>query len=112
MGGLPNGPNRLEERFEADRIEPVVRPDTRADVNAVRLNFGDRLRHVLRSKPARQVNGHIDAFANPAADAPVVTSPGSAQFGNREALIAGIEQDGIDVRRDAEGFVDRFFAGT
>ena len=55
---------------------------------------------------AREVERHRDALAYRARERPVVTPAGAAELLHRQRGVARVEQQRVDVRRDADGLVD------
>jgi len=82
-----------------------------AQVESERAHFFDGVANVFRRQPTGQKQWDADIFPDGAAERPIVRPAGTAQFFDRELLVAGIEQDGIHVGRDASGLLDRLGTG-
>lgn len=114
MIGSPDGCCR-EVREETPHfffVEISIRAQPAANIQAERLHLCDGFGDVFGIQSAGEINWNGYRFDNLPADAPVVFSTRAAEFLHREFLIARVEQDGIDLRRDRCGFVHRFRAGN
>jgi hypothetical protein len=66
---------------------------------------------VFGREPSSKKQRDVNAFADGAAQAPIVISARPPEFLHSKFLVAGVEQDCIHVRQDAHGFFDRLGAG-
>ena len=89
----------------------AVSADAGADVEGEGLDGGDGIGDVLRSEASGEEEWDGDALADGSAEGPVVGAAGTAELFDGELLVAGVEEDGVDVRGDGCGFFDGFGAG-
>src|SRR5262249_28753624 len=71
---------RREKSSQLAFIQLPIRPHSRAQIQPKRCDRGDRLANIALVQSSCQKNRHAHAFANLAAQPPVVASPGTAQF--------------------------------
>src|ERR1051325_6820546 len=96
----------IDERAKLLRIERAVGAHAAADVEGERLHGGDGIAHVRRFQASGEKQRNIDAGADLRAEGPVVHAPGAAELLDGGRLIAGVEQQRVDVRRNGARFVD------
>ena len=104
-------PHSSEEPLKLVCIQFAVGPYAGTQIEAERPHFIDCLAYVLRREAARQEEWSVDAFPDRTAETPIVSSARAAQLLDRKLLVAGIEQDGIHMRRHPGGLLDRLRPG-
>jgi len=117
--GKPCGMNGSEELSQLDEIKTAVGPHAGAEIHSERTYLLNCARDVLGSEASGQKQRNADAITNCATDAPIMRSAGAAEFLDGKLLIAGVEEDGVDVRSDlgcffngvGTGYVDHLDEG-
>src|SRR5262245_41290357 len=100
-------PQSGEEGSEFLGVKSAIAADSGADVESPRANRVDGLANELRPQAAGEEDRAIDRLTDATADEPVMPSSSAAQLLDRKLLVAGVEQQCVDVRRDALGGGDR-----
>ena len=99
------------ERRQPGLVERPVGADARAHVEPERADSSDRLGHVPRPEAAGEEHRDRQPLADRPAEAPVVDAARPAERLHRPARVAGVEEHGVDVRRDRLGLVRRLRPG-
>ena len=84
----------------------VIASNAGAEVEAEGLNGLDGFGDIVGFEAAGEEDGDIHGFTDFGADGPVVLPTGAAEFFDGEALVAGIQQDSVNVWGQFAGFVD------
>jgi len=89
----------------------AVGADTGADVEGEGTDGGDGVGDVFGSEASGEKERDRDALADSATDGPVVGAAGAPELLDGEFLIAGVEEDGVDVWSDGGSLFDGFGTG-
>ena len=92
-------------------VEMAIGANAAADIEAKRTNFTDGFGNIARIQAAREKYRNANRIANHATDAPVVLTASAAKFFYSQFAVTGIEQNGIHVGSDGDGFVHAFAFG-
>ena len=73
------------------------------------MHFPDCFGDVFGFQAAGQENGFVDGVTDAAADGPIMCAARAAQFFYRESLVAGIEQERVNLPGNGLSFINGFF---
>src|SRR5438477_4751635 len=86
----------LKEADQFISIQVPSRTDARTQIQTERCDRLDRLTNIVCIEPSGQKNRNIHLFADPQAEAPIVSPPGAPEFFDRQGRISGVEQNCVD----------------
>jgi len=99
--------DRSHESRELLVVQRACGANPRAQIDAEGAHHANRLTHVRRAWPSREVDRHGRIFDDPGAQRPVVRRAGATEFFRARTRIPDIEKKSVDLTNDPEGFRDR-----